>query len=445
MKLPDIEHSSIAVVGLGYVGLPLLLEIARWRKSIDSQGMVIGYDIKGGRIAELDANIDSTGEVDSASLEEIRSHSKFSSDSKVLEEASVFIITVPTPIDSSKKPDLKPLRNASKIVGEIIRGSKPNRKEKPIVVYESTVYPGLTEEVCCKILEKETGTELNEGFGVGYSPERVVPGDKERTITKITKVTSGSSQEIATWVDGFYSSFIKAGTVVASSILAAESSKILENTQRDVNIALINEFAMIYSKMGLSANEVIDLASTKWNFMGVKPGLVGGHCIGVDPYYMIHKSIELGSNPELVAAARRINESVSSFIANSVVLRLGRLGVASAKGRVLVLGVTFKENCPDVRSTKVVDVVKYLEESRLEVDIVDPVADRVEVKELYSLDVSGRIEAQKQYDAVLLLVPHNEFMEMSLTDWKALLTEEGFVLDLKRSLPREPGFSVHVI
>lgn len=416
-----VKETRIAVVGLGYVGLPLAVAFgAKFR--------TIGFDINPVRVRELTEGVDRTLEV---SGDELQSAGRLEYTDRLedLRECNVFVITVPTPIDSARRPDFDPLLKSSAAIGSIL-------KRGDVVVYESTVYPGVTEEVCVPVLENASGLVFNRDFFCGYSPERINPGDKDRTVTKITKVTSGSSPEVADFVDRLYAEVITAGTHKASSIRVAEAAKVIENTQRDVNIALMNELARIFQKIGIDTSEVLAAAGTKWNFMPFKPGLVGGHCIGVDPYYLAHKAAMLGYNPELILAARRINDEMGPYVANRVLRLMAKAGINIVGSRILVLGLTFKENCPDLRNTKVVDVVQELKETNASVEIYDPWVDPAEAAREYGVSVSGTPSAG-QYDAIVLAVAHHQFVGANATlDIQSMLKPGGIVFDVKGVLPQ---------
>jgi UDP-N-acetyl-D-galactosamine dehydrogenase len=386
---------TIAVIGLGYVGLPLAVEFGKARP-------VIGFDIKPDRIAELRAGRDHTREVPAGELAEAR-HLTFTSDPGALREARVFIVTVPTPIDAHKRPDLGPLLRASQTVG---RALKPG----DLVIYESTVYPGATEEDCVPVLEAASGLRFNRDFFCGYSPERINPGDRAHRLTSIVKVTSGSTPEAAARVDALYASIVTAGTYRAPSIRVAEAAKVIENTQRDLNIALMNELAIIFARIGIDTAAVLAAAGTKWNFLPFRPGLVGGHCIGVDPYYLTHKAEALGYHPQVILAGRRINDGMGAYVAGQLVKLMLRRGMAIAGARALVLGLTFKENCPDLRNTRVVDVITELRDFGMEVDVHDPWADPAEARAEYGLEIVAA-PAAEAYDAVVLAVPHEALRE----------------------------------
>lgn len=407
---------KIGVIGLGYVGLPLAVEFG---KKTD----VIGFDINKERIEELKKGLDRTREV---TPEELGSSAglKYSSDLGDLKDAQYYIITVPTPVDEFKTPDLNPLRSASRTVGSVL-------KKGDIVIYESTVYPGCTEEICVPVLEKESGLKFNQDFFCGYSPERINPGDKQHRVTTIKKVTSGSTPEVAEKVDKLYQMIVTAGTHKASSMKVAEAAKVIENSQRDINIAFVNELAMIFERIGIDTQEVLEAAGTKWNFLPFRPGLVGGHCIGVDPYYLTYKADSVGYHPQVILSGRRINDNMGVHIANSVIKLMAKNNHPIHKGRVLVLGITFKENCPDIRNSRVVDVVRELQSFGTEVDIFDPQADPEEVRHEYGLNLVSK--PSKKYHAAVLTVSHNEFRVLDL---KSLLEKDGVVYDVKGFLDR---------
>ena len=421
MHLPAMEQVKIGIVGLGYVGLPLAVAFGR-------RVPTVGLDLKEERIAELRAGRDSTLET---SAEELASAEKlsFTSDPGDLADCNVYIVTVPTPIDGAKIPDLGPLRGASRTLGSLVRPGD-------IVIYESTVYPGATEEVCVPIIEEISGLKYNVDFYAGYSPERINPGDKEHRVENILKVTSGSTPEVADFVDALYASIITAGTYKASSIRVAEAAKVIENTQRDVNIALINELAMIFNRLGIDTLEVLEAAGTKWNFLPFRPGLVGGHCIGVDPYYLTHKSQEVGYHPAMILAGRRINDNMAIYVANRIVRLMIKRGLTVRGSRILVLGLTFKENCPDIRNTKVVDMVRELQDLGAKVEICDPWVDADEARAEYGIDLIPA-PAPGVYDAVVLAVAHKEFSELGAEGVRAFLGESGILYDIKQLLPAD--------
>jgi UDP-N-acetyl-D-glucosamine/UDP-N-acetyl-D-galactosamine dehydrogenase len=408
---------KVGIIGLGYVGLPLAVEFG---KIIE----VVGFDINEERIQQLKRGIDKTREVDS---EELKSADKlrFTSNPADLEKVTYFIVTVPTPVDEFKKPDLRPLESASKTVGGIL-------KKGDIVIYESTVYPGCTEEICVPVLEKVSGLKFNRDFFCGYSPERINPGDKEHRLINIKKVTSGSTPDVADKVDALYRRIIKAGTHKASTIKVAEAAKVIENSQRDVNIAFVNELALIFDRLGIDTHEVLEAAATKWNFLPFKPGLVGGHCIGVDPYYLTYKAESTGYIPEVILSGRRINDNMGIYIANSVIKLMAKNELPIWKGKVLILGITFKENCPDIRNSRVVDVIKEMKSFGTSVDIYDPHADYKEVEHEYQLSLVK--ELQQKYDAIILTVSHKEFATI---DWSLITHEKTVIYDVKGFLTKQ--------
>ena len=398
------DNIKIAIIGLGYVGLPLALEFSKKYKTI-------GFDIKEERIKELGEGTDSTKEANLKDLDNaIKQGSlSFTNNLEGLKQCNIFIVTVPTPINQFKAPDLNPLIGASKMLSSIL-------KKGDIVIYESTVYPGCTEEECVPILEKNSGLIYNIDFFCGYSPERINPGDKINTLTKIKKVTSGSTPEIAEIVDKLYSSILTAGTHKAPSLKVAEASKAIENAQRDVNISFVNELALIFDRIGIDTTDVLEAAGTKWNFLKYKPGLVGGHCIGVDPYYLAHKAESLGYHPQVILSGRRVNDNMGMFVANKVVKLLIGKGHKVAQARALILGVTFKENCPDIRNSRVIDIYNELEQFGLVVDVYDPHANKHEVQEEYGISLIDVVESK--YDAIILAVSHNEFSTLNFIEIK---------------------------
>lgn len=409
------EKKEIAVIGLGYVGLPLAAEFGKNRK-------VIGYDINQERINELQNGIDKTLELNESELAEA-SKLQFTSKKEAIANAQIYIVTVPTPIDLHKKPNLSPLEKASELIGSIL-------KKGDIVIYESTVYPGATEEVCVPILEKESRLVFNQGFFCGYSPERINPGDKEHRVADIKKVTSGSTPEIGKEVDKLYGEIITAGTYLTSSIKVAEAAKVIENSQRDLNIAFVNELAKIFHKIGIDTHEVLEAAGTKWNFIPFKPGLVGGHCIGVDPYYLTYKAESLGYNPQVILAGRRVNDGMGAYVASRVMKLLNVAGTAH-NAKVLVLGITFKEDCPDIRNSRVIDVINELREFGTQVDVYDPNADSKEVKREYGIDLLEK--PNPSYDAIVYAVKHKIFNDLN---WDILKSENTVVFDVKGQLDR---------
>ena len=417
----DIKNIKIAVIGLGYVGLPLAVEFGKHLP-------VVGFDINTSRIAALCAGTDHTLEVSDEELTQA-SHLSYSSDIQALKNCNFFIVTVPTPIDDYKQPDLTPLIKASESIGSLL-------KKDDIVVYESTVYPGATEEVCIPVLEKVSGLTFNQDFYAGYSPERINPGDKEHRVTNILKVTAGSTPEVADFVDEVYNLIITAGTHKASSIKVAEAAKVIENTQRDVNIALINELAVIFNKMGIDTQAVLEAAGTKWNFLPFRPGLVGGHCIGVDPYYLTHKAQAIGYNPEIILAGRRLNDSMGEYVVTQLVKTMIKKRIQVEGAKVLILGLSFKENCPDVRNTKIIDIVHELEEYNIEVDVSDPWVNTAEAEREYNVTPVSK-PAANSYDGIILAVAHNEFVNMGVEEIRTLGKGSHVLYDLKYVFAKE--------
>jgi UDP-N-acetyl-D-galactosamine dehydrogenase len=423
MKYGDYK---ITIIGLGYVGLPLAIEFGKKYK-------VLGFDINQTRIEELKSGKDRTNEADLEGLQFAMNLAievdevglTFSSNIEELNSYNVFIVTVPTPIDQFKAPDLTPLLKASEMLGKIL-------KKGDIVIYESTVYPGCTEEDCVPVLEKFSGLKFNEDFYCGYSPERINPGDKINTLTKIKKVTSGSTPEVADIVDELYRSIIEAGTHKAPSLKVAEASKAIENAQRDVNISFVNELALIFDRMGIDTNDVLEAAGTKWNFLKYKPGLVGGHCIGVDPYYLAHKAESLGYHPQVILSGRRVNDNMGMFVANKLVKLLIAKNHVISKSKVLVLGITFKEDCPDIRNSKVIDIVRELQQFNINVDVFDPHADKHEVAEEYGLNLIDAINIK--YDGIILAVSHKEFLQLELASLRS--SSATVIFDTKAFLDR---------
>lgn len=416
MKLPHLTNAKLAVIGLGYVGLPLAAEFGKKRP-------VIGFDINKHRIEELKSGTDSTLEVSAGELR-LSGHLSFSCDRQDLQDCTIYIVTVPTPIDKYLRPDLTPLIKASETVGSVLKAGD-------IVIYESTVYPGCTEEDCVPVLEKISGLKFNQDFFVGYSPERINPGDKQHRLTTIKKVTSGSTPEVADLVDQLYREIIEAGTHKASSIKVAEAAKVIENTQRDVNIALMNELSLIFHKLGLDTLEVLEAAGTKWNFLPFRPGLVGGHCIGVDPYYLTHKAQEVGYHPEVILAGRRINDSMGSHIVDETIKLMLRKGIDVIGSRILVLGLSFKENCPDVRNTKVVDIIASLRSYNAQVDIYDPWIDVDEAEAEYGISCLRVAPPHGTYAAVILAVGHSQFIDLGADGIAAFTQEKSIIFDVK--------------
>ncbi|MFW2008656.1 Vi polysaccharide biosynthesis UDP-N-acetylglucosamine C-6 dehydrogenase TviB [Acinetobacter nosocomialis] len=417
----QLEQLKIAIIGLGYVGLPLAVEFGKHKPTI-------GLDIDQKRILELQSGHDHTLEVTADELSQVQQLS-YTADIEDLRNSNFFIVTVPTPIDDFKQPDLIPLIKASQGIAKVL-------KKGDIVVYESTVYPGATEEVCIPELEKQSGLKFNQDFFVGYSPERINPGDKQRRVTNILKITSGSTSEVADYIDQVYKLIIEAGTHKAPSIKVAEAAKVIENTQRDVNIALINELALIFNKMGIDTEDVLKAAGTKWNFLNFRPGLVGGHCIGVDPYYLTHKAQSIGLHPEIILAARRLNDRMGEYVATQLIKEMVKQRIQVVGARILILGLSFKENCPDIRNTKIVDMVKALKEYDLDLDIYDPWVDSAEVEGEYGLAPVTELK-QDHYDAIVIAVAHDQFKAMSSQELIALGKEKHVLYDLKYVLDKE--------
>jgi UDP-N-acetyl-D-galactosamine dehydrogenase len=419
-----ILDKKITIIGLGYVGLPLAIEFGK-------KYLVNGFDINSKRVEELNQGIDKTNEADLeelnnvVSLFNIEKGLRFTSDIETIKDSNIYIVTVPTPINQFKAPDLNPLLRASEMLGKIL-------KKGDIVIYESTVYPGCTEEDCVPVLEKYSKLKFNVDFYCGYSPERINPGDKVNTLKKIKKVTSGSNNETAKIVDELYKSIIEAGTHLAPNIKVAEASKAIENAQRDINISFVNELALIFDKIGIDTNDVLDAASTKWNFLKYKPGLVGGHCIGVDPYYLAHKAESLGYHPQVILSGRRVNDNMGMYVANKVVKLMIQKGVVIKGAKSLILGVTFKENCPDIRNSKVVDIVNELTQFGIEVSVYDPYANAEEVYDEYGIILVDKLS---KYDSIILAVSHNEFLKFDLKSIKK--SDESVVYDIKSFFDRD--------
>ena len=412
LQLSDLK---IAIIGLGYVGLPLAVEFGK-------KLPVIGFDIHQKRIQELQIGQDHTLEVSPEELKQA-THLSYSANLDDLRGCNFFIVTVPTPIDEFKQPDLTPLIKASTSIGKVL-------KKGDVVVYESTVYPGATEEACIPVLEQVSGLKFNQDFFAGYSPERINPGDKLHRVTNILKVTSGSTPEVADFVDEVYQLIVTVGTHKAPSIKVAEAAKVIENTQRDVNIALINELAVIFNKLGIDTEAVLQAAGTKWNFLPFRPGLVGGHCIGVDPYYLTHKAQSLGLHPEIILAARRLNDRMGEYVATQLIKEMVKQRIQVVGSKILVMGLSFKENCPDIRNTKIVDMVKALKEYDLDLDIYDPWVDPLDAAKEYGIDPVSSL-ANAKYDAIVLAVAHDQFKQMSIDEFKAVAKEKYVLYDLK--------------
>ena len=416
----QLSELKIAVIGLGYVGFPLAIEFGK-------KVPVVGFDIHQKRIDELKGGQDHTLEVSTEELLQA-TRLEYSAQLEDLKDCNFFIVTVPTPIDEFKQPDLTPLIKASTSIGQVLNVGD-------IVVYESTVYPGATEEMCIPVLEKVSGLKFNQDFFVGYSPERINPGDKQRHVTNILKITSGSTEQVADYIDQVYKLIIEAGTYKAPSLKVAEAAKVIENTQRDVNIALINELALIFNKMGIDTEEVLKAAGTKWNFLNFRPGLVGGHCIGVDPYYLTHKAQSIGLHPEIILAARRLNDRMGEYVATQLIKEMVKKRIQVVGSKILIMGLSFKENCPDIRNTKIVDMVKALKEYDLDLDIYDPWVDVSEAENEYGLAPISELESQ--YDAIVIAVAHDEFKQMSIDEFKKLGKDQYVLYDLKYVLDKE--------
>ena len=442
---PKINECTIAIIGLGYVGLPLAIEFSKKQKCFISGQIlnrkIIGFDINKDRLEELKNGFDSTNEV---KKEELLDANFYALTNKIesLAKADVFIITVPTPIDALKKPDLSPIRKASVTVGKALKiRSLSSKKSTPVVIYESTVYPGTTQEVCIPIIEKESGLfcdiSKKDKFACGYSPERINPGDTHHRLKDIIKITSGSDPKSANWIDLFYGSIIEAGTHSTKNIKIAEAAKIIENTQRDINIALMNELAIIFKLLDIDTLDILKAASTKWNFIPFKPGLVGGHCIGVDPFYLTYKAQSIGYSPEIVLAGRRINDDMSRWVAEQLILEMAKKNISLSNSKILILGFTFKENCPDIRNTKVFDLVKILEGYNLHLEIIDPWVSPKEAKRVFGLNISNKISKNIKYNAVVCTLAHSEFMRMNQEEWKEIIEPRGIIFDLKGIVPRE--------
>ena len=417
----NLDQTRIGIIGLGYVGLPLAVEFGKIMTTV-------GFDINVKRIDELKSGKDHTLEVSPEELKQA-TQINYTSDLQALKTCNFFIVTVPTPVDEFKRPDLRPVESASRTIGQVL-------KKGDVAVFESTVYPGCTEEICVPIMEKLSGLKFNQDFFCGYSPERINPGDKEHRVTSILKVTSGSTPEVADYVDTVYRKIITAGTHKASSIKVAEAAKVIENTQRDVNIALINELALIFHRLGIDTLDVLEAAGTKWNFLPFRPGLVGGHCIGVDPYYLTHKAQEIGYHPEVILAGRRINDNMGAYVTESVIKLMLKRRMHVADSSVLMLGLTFKENCPDLRNTRVVDMVKEFQNYGANVDVYDPWIDAEEARHEYGITPISKLENGK-YEAVVLAVSHTQFRDMGVDKIRALCKPGGVLYDVKSLLPKD--------
>lgn len=416
-----LEDVKLCIIGLGYVGLPLAVEFSK-------KYPTIGFDLNSSRVSELRNGVDSTFEVSSAELKEVQ-QLDFTTDAQAISACNVYIVAVPTPIDAAKRPDFKPLEGASRTVAEVL-------EKGDVVVFESTVYPGATEEVCVPLLEKGSGLRYNKDFFCGYSPERINPGDKLHRLPSIVKITSGSTPTTALFVDQLYKSIITAGTFMASSIKVAEAAKVIENTQRDVNIALINELALIFDKLDINTREVLAAAGTKWNFLPFHPGLVGGHCIGVDPYYLTHKAQEVGYHPNMILAGRRLNDNMGNYIATTVIKKMVKKGIDTANSRILVMGLTFKENCPDLRNTRVIDIISEFAEYGITVDVYDPWVQSDEAYREYRINLVEHLR-DNTYSGIVIAVAHRQFAEMTIVQLRRLCKDKSVIYDVKSLFPRD--------
>ncbi len=437
-NFPSIINCDVCVIGLGYVGLPIAIELSKTKickfTGVGIKRNVIGFDTSEKRLKELRSGIDITKQHNNEEI--FKSGLKIlTSDQEELINSDVFIITVPTPIDSANQPDLRALKKASKTIGETLL--KRNKDSSPFIIYESTVFPGATEEICIPIIENISGLRINKDFYCGFSPERINPGDKYKTLDSIIKVTSGSNEQSSKWIDNFYKSIISAGTYKAESIKVAEAAKIIENTQRDLNIALVNELSMIFNNLGIDTLNVLKAAETKWNFIRFKPGLVGGHCIGVDPYYLTYKSQIEGYLPEIVLAGRRINDGMPKWIVERLIISMVQKGMVIRNANILVLGISFKENCTDLRNTKVKDVINFLKIYKTNVDIVDPYINKDEAKNLFNIKVTESASENKKYSAVIVCVAHDQFQKYDKKKWMNFIEEGGIIFDLKGIVPEE--------
>ena len=440
-NLPDLKSCRIAVIGLGYVGLPLAYEFSKLKKEDKTYLFeIIGFDINNKRILELKSGIDKTKEVDQFKLTNLK-NIRFTSNVIDLENADVFIVTVPTPLKASNQPDFLALLSASKTVGRALKQRKGKRNSVPVVIYESTVYPGATEEVCLPVIIEESGMNLfkkgnSDCFALGYSPERINPGDKKHKLSDIKKVTSGACKESAIWINKLYKTVIKAGTFEAKSIKIAEASKVIENVQRDLNIAIVNEFSLIFSKLDIDTLDVLEAAETKWNFLPFKPGLVGGHCIGVDPYYLTFKSKQMGYYPDLILSGRNLNNGMGVWIIEKIILEMVSRSLDFKKAKILFLGVTFKENCPDIRNSQIINMINAIKKYDINVDVVDPHVDDNDFARENKLKLVNKLFFDRKYDVVIVCVAHKEFRDINKKQWKVLIKEKGFIFDIKGIVPR---------
>ena len=442
-NFPDLSNCTISIIGLGYVGLPLLMQFVNTKKdlrtNITHNRKIIGFDINEKRINDLKNFKDCTKEFTQEELVAVK-NVNFTSDKNELIISDVFIVTVPTPIDDAKNPNLNPLKDACKEIGNVLKNRFSNSvKQKrcnPIIIFESTVYPGATEEECIPIIEKFSELKLNQDFYIGYSPERINPGDKKHRLRDIIKVTSGSNNASAKWINNLYLSIINAGTYMCESIKVAEAAKVIENTQRDLNIALINELSMIFKKLDIDTLDVLKAASTKWNFISFNPGLVGGHCIGVDPYYLTYKAQQINYYPQVVLAGRRINDSMGSWIVDELILAMAKENLPIGNAKVLIAGISFKENCPDIRNTKVIDIVYKLKKYNMQIYVHDPVADVEEAKRIYNIKLIKNIPNNIRFSAAIIAVSHNEFKNKEIYNWEHIVEQRGIIYDLKGILKK---------
>ena len=441
MTLPNHQKCQIVVIGMGYVGLPLAVEFSNkkicLREGIDLERKIIGFDINELKIKEIKDGFDRTNEIEQNLLKKLITNGSLNvtHNTKGLENSDFFIITVPTPIDTYKNPNLIPLKEASKTVGNLLKIR--NSRIKPIIILESTVFPGATEDICAKTIEEVSSLKFNKDFFCGYSPERINPGDKEHRLSSIIKIVSGSNKKVAQVIEKLYGSIIKAGIYLAPSIKVAEAAKIIENTQRDLNIALINELAIIFKKMNIDTLDILEAAKTKWNFLPFKPGLVGGHCIGVDPYYLTHKAKSLGFMPKVILAGRETNDNMASWIEDQFLLEFEKRNLSPKECKILILGITFKENCPDYRNTKVINLINSISKKVFNLTIVDPWADKKEILLNYGLKIYSEIPNSERYDAIICAVAHNQFKKLDYLNWENMIKKEGFFFDIKGIIPRE--------
>ncbi len=438
MRYPNFKSCKIAIIGLGYVGLPLALEFAKRKKcSFSGKSLnrkVIGFDVKLSRIKELENNLDKTGETDLEDLKNIKNISYTNDPNKII-NSDVFIVTVPTPVDEIKKPNLDFLNKASCLIGEALK--KRKSQFLPIIIYESTVFPGATEEICAPLIEKVSGLVYKEDFLCGYSPERINPGENTKKLREIIKITSGCNSSCATWIDNLYKSIIVAGTYSAQSIKVAEAAKVIENTQRDLNIALVNELSIIFSKLKIDTLDVLDAASTKWNFLNFRPGFVGGHCIGVDPYYLTWKIEKEGYKPEMILSGRKVNENMSRFFLEKITDHMYKRKINIQSSRMLVLGCSFKEDCPDIRNSKAIDFIIRAKNQGFDVNLFDPVADYANLEGLANEDLVSEFPINRNYDVLVIAVAHKQFKKISLKHYENILNKKGFIFDIKGILEKK--------